>query len=221
MSFLDWRWTEYITAIMAFFFTTVGSFIIPETYEPVILEWRAKKLRHSTKIWSIHAKAEEDAPDLKNIAERYLLRPFVMLFLEPILLLVTLYMGFIYGFLYLCFMAYPIAFEELRGWNLGVYALPFIAILVGVLAAIVFIIIFSKTRFQRVMQEQGHVVPEERLIPMIVGGVLLPAGMFWFAWTSNPHIIWVPEVISGGFLGAGILLIFLQVSPLEDDFLPI
>ncbi|RJE20598.1 transporter [Aspergillus sclerotialis] len=210
MSYLGWRWTEYITAIMAFFFTTVGFFIIPETYEPVILEWRAKKLRHSTKIWGIHAKAEESAPDLKDIAERYLLRPFVMLLLEPILVLITLYMGFIYGFLYLCFMAYPIAFEELRGWNLGVGALPFIAVLIGVLAACVFIGIYSKTRFQRVMQEQGHVVPEERLIPMVVGGVLLPAGMFWFGWTSNSHIIWVPEVISGGFLGAGILLIFLQ-----------
>lgn len=222
MSYLGWRWTEYITAIMAFFFTTVGFFIIPETYEPVILEWRAKRLRHSTKIWGIHAKAEESAVDLKNIAERYLLRPFVMLFLEPILVLITLYMGFIYGFLYLCFMAYPIAFEELRGWNLGVGALPFIAILIGVLVACVFIGVYSKTRFQRVMQEQGHVVPEERLIPMVIGGVLLPAGMFWFGWTSNPNIIWVPEVISGSFLGAGILLIFLQVCPIvETRVLPI
>lgn len=111
-------------------------------------------------------------------------------------------------------MAYPIAFEELRGWNLGVGALPFIAILVGVLLACVFIIIFTKTRFKRVMEQAGHVVPEERLIPMMVGGVLLPAGMFWFGWTSSPHITWVPEVISGGFLGAGILLIFLQVCAL-------
>jgi len=45
---------------------------------------------------------------------------------------------------------------------------------------------------------------------MIVGGALLPIGMFWFAWTSNPNIIWVPQVISGSFIGAGVLLIFLQ-----------
>lgn len=108
-------------------------------------------------------------------------------------------------------MAYPVAFEELRGWNLGVGALPFIAILIGVLAACLFIIIFTKTRFKNVMEREGRVIPEERLIPMMVGGVLLPGGMFWFAWTSSPHITWVPQVISGGFLGAGILLIFLQV----------
>lgn len=226
MSYLGWRWTEYITAIMAFFFSTLGFLIIPETFEPVLLERRAKKLRRKTKIWGIHAKIEENPASLKSIAEKYLVRPFLMLFLEPILLLITLYMvghpfipevkyslsqGFIYGFLYLCFMAYPVAFQELRGWNLGVGALPFIAILIGVLAACLFIIIFTKTRFKNVMEREGRVVPEERLIPMMVGGVLLPGGMFWFAWTSSPHITWVPEVISGGFLGAGILLIFLQV----------
>lgn len=49
----------------------------------------------------------------------------------------------------------------------------------------------------------GKPVPEERLVPMMIGGFLLPVGMFWFAWTSNPNISWVPQVISGGFIGAG------------------
>lgn len=44
-----------------------------------------------------------------------------------------LYMKFIYGFLYLCFVAYPIAFQELRGWSDGVGALPFISITCEVL----------------------------------------------------------------------------------------
>lgn len=123
---------------------------------------------------------------------------------------VTLYMGFIYGFLYLCFEAYPIAFQELRGWNAGVGALPFAAIIVGVAFGCMFIAYFTKTRFARKIEETGDVVPEERMIPMIVGGALLPIGMFWFAWTSNPNIIWVPQVISGAFIGAGVLLVFLQ-----------
>jgi hypothetical protein len=46
---------------------------------------------------------------------------------------------------------------------------------------------------------------------MIIGGVQALIGMFWFAETSNPHITWIPQVISGGVLGAGVLLIFLQV----------
>lgn len=149
--------------------------------------------------------------DPKHIGTKYLLRPVKMLILEPILTLITLYMGFIYGFLYLCFLAYPVAFQQYRGWNEGVGALPFIAIACGVLVGCSFIIIFSKMRSRRAVERTEHVVPEERLIPMMVGGFLLPVGMFWFGWTSNPNITWIPQVISGGFLGAGILLIFLQV----------
>lgn len=193
-----------------------------------MLSRRAKKLRYKTKNWALHAAADENEVNLKDIANRYLLKPFQMLAMEPILLLVssklssfsdsvliflfkvTLYMGFIYGFLYLCFEAYPIAFQEHRGWNAGVGALPFAAIIVGVAFGCGFIAYFTKTRFARKIEETGDVVPEERMIPMIVGGALLPIGMFWFAWTSNPNIIWVPQVISGAFIGAGVLLVFLQ-----------
>lgn len=134
-----------------------------------------------------------------------------MLAMEPILLLLTIYMGFIYGFLYLCFEAYPIAFQENRGWNLGVGALPFLGVLVGVVVGCATVALFTKTRFARKLKENdGEPVPEERLVPMMIGGFLVPMGMFWFGWTSDSHISWVPQVISGVFLGAGILLIFLQ-----------
>jgi MFS transporter, DHA1 family, multidrug resistance protein len=68
----------------------------------------------------------------------------------------------------------------------------------------------TKTRFARKMKKHGRVIPEERLPPMILGSVLLPIGLFWFAWTSSPHITWVPQVIAGIPIGWGILMIFLQ-----------
>ncbi|KAL5379202.1 hypothetical protein DPSP01_008651 [Paraphaeosphaeria sporulosa] len=210
-SHLGWRWTEYITAIMAFFFGTVGFLTVPETFAPVLLSRRASKIRFATKNWAIHAKRDEQQVDLKNIAEKYLLRPFAMLLKEPILDLVTLYMAIIYGILYLLFEAYPISFQEERGWNSGVGALPFLSITIGVVLGGGIIIFTTKTRFARKFKENnGVVVPEERLIPMIIGGFLFPAGMFWFAWTSSPNITWVPQVLSGIFIGAGVLMIFLQ-----------
>lgn len=45
---------------------------------------------------------------------------------------------------------------------------------------------------------------------MILGAFLLPIGLFWFAWTSNPHISWVPQVIASIPIGWGILMIFMQ-----------
>ena len=133
-----------------------------------------------------------------------------MLVLEPILMLVTLYMGLVYGILYLFFEAYPIAFSEERGYNLGVGALPFLALTVGVLGGAFFIGYITKTRFARKLAKHGKVVPEERLIPMFVGGILLPIGLFWFAWTSSPNISPWPQIIAGVPIGAGVLMIFIQ-----------
>ncbi|KAF2144207.1 uncharacterized protein K452DRAFT_223480 [Aplosporella prunicola CBS 121167] len=210
MSHLGWRWTAYITAILGFGIGAIGFLFIPETFAPVLLQRRARKLRFETGNWALHSKKDETPVDMRSIVRKYLLRPFIMIFLEPILLLITLYMSVVYGVLYLFFEAYPIAFQEQRGWNEGVGALPFISITIGVVIGALIITYTSKTRFKRKMEKHGKVIPEERLIPMIIGGFLFPAGMFWFAWTSSPHITWVPQVIAGIPIGAGIMMIFLQ-----------
>lgn len=210
MSSLTWRWTEYLTMIMGFSFWLIGLFVIPETFAPVLLSRKAKRMRHETSNWALHARSDEQQVVPKELITKFLFKPFKMLFLDPILLLITLYMSLIYGVLYLLFVAYPIAFSEIRGWNLGVGALPFAAVTIGVLIGALLIVIHSKTRYARLLKENGHVLPEERLIPMMVGGIIFPAGLFWFAWTSSPHITWVPQVLSGIFIGGGVLLIFLQ-----------
>lgn len=119
-------------------------------------------------------------------------------------------MAVVYGILYLFFESYPIAFQETRGWNEGVGALPFLSITVGVVIGGAVIAFTTKTRFKRKMEKHGKVIPEERLIPMIIGGFLFPAGMFWFAWTSSPNINAWPQIVAGVPIGAGILMIFLQ-----------
>jgi len=134
-----------------------------------------------------------------------------MLMTEPILVLMTIYLSFIYGLLYLCFFAYPISFQQERGWDGGAGQLPFLGILVGVIFSCIFVAVETKTRFVRKLRENGgRIVPENRLPPMIVGSIALPIGLFWFAWTSNPTVSWVPQAVSGIFIGFGILTIFLQ-----------
>jgi len=202
-SYLGWRWTSYITAIMGFFFGTVAFLVVPESHHPTILQARAKKIRFATKNWAIHAKADEIEVNIKHIARTYLLRPFEMLIKEPILLLVSIYLGLVYGILYLFFEAFPVSFQEERGWNEGVGALPFISIMIGIILGSFAIAIVTKTRFARKLKKHGRVIPEERLPPMIAGAFILPIGLFWFAWTSNPNISWVPQVIAGIPTGMG------------------
>lgn len=53
------------------------------------------------------------------------------MFFEPIVLCMSIYLSFIYSLLYLLFFAFPIAFEEVRGWNEGLTGTAFIAVMVS------------------------------------------------------------------------------------------
>ncbi|CAF9903599.1 MAG: hypothetical protein GOMPHAMPRED_000417 [Gomphillus americanus] len=210
-SYLGWRWTAWLTLIMASFFGGISIFLYPESFAPIILQKRAKEQRWETRNWALHAKADENRTNFKDIVERYLARPLLMTIKEPILVLVTIYMALIYGILYLFFEAYPIAFQEVRGWSPGLGSLPFLAIIIGVVIGGSIIVYLTRTRYKRKLEESGgKPVPEERLPAMILGGMFFPIGLFWFAWTSNPAVSWVPQVLAGIPIGAGVLMIFMQ-----------
>lgn len=134
-----------------------------------------------------------------------------MLGTEPILSLVTLYQAFIYGILYLIFVSYPIAFREVRGFSLGISGLPYIGMLIGVFMGAAVVVIHTRTRFAAVTRaNKGVVIPEQRLPLMIVGGCILPIGLFIFAWTSSPDIHWIGMVIGSAPVGMGMFMVFVQ-----------
>ncbi|EFE29938.1 MFS multidrug transporter, putative [Trichophyton benhamiae CBS 112371] len=210
-SHLGWRWTNWITLILDAAVGLVALFSLPETFAPVILQNRAKRLRYETKNWALHSTLDESPLTINDIFHKYLSRPFEMLILEPILSLTTIYLSVVYGILYLFFFAYPISFGEVRGWeHPGVAALPFIGLLIGILLGCAVLIYISKHQYAQKLRETGNLVPEDRLPPMIFAAFTLPAGLFWFAWTSSPHITWVPQVIAGVPIGFGLIIIFLQ-----------
>ena len=104
-SHLGWRWTSWITLIMAVVIGTVGLFVIPETSAARILQLRAASLRKKTGNSQYHATADKNKLNFDTVVHVYLQRPFVMLVQEPILALVTAYMSFLYGIVYLLFEA--------------------------------------------------------------------------------------------------------------------
>jgi hypothetical protein len=45
----------------------------------------------------------------------------------------------------------------------------------------------------------------------MVGGIALPVGLFWFAWTNYPNIHWMASIAAGAPFGFGMVLVFLSV----------
>jgi hypothetical protein len=65
---------------------------------------------------------------------------------EPIMILVTLYMSFLYGLLFLFFEGFPISFVEQRGWKPQIGSLSFLSLFVGILLGLTGMVTWSSTR---------------------------------------------------------------------------
>jgi DHA1 family multidrug resistance protein-like MFS transporter len=190
---------------------TLNLLFLSETYAPVILIAKAEELRRRTKNWGIHAKQEEIELDLRELLEKNFSRPIRMLVTERIVLLLSVYMAFIYGLLYLFLTAYPLVFQGVHGMNPGVGDLPYFGAIVGELFAGILVFV-RQPGYQKKLAANNNVpVPEWRLPEAIAGAVCFAGGLFWFGWTGyKAEIHWIVPSLSGMLIGFGILIIFLQ-----------
>ncbi|KAK8240738.1 major facilitator superfamily [Phyllosticta capitalensis] len=221
ISYLGWRWTQYIVAFMGFLSFGLNLLFLEESYPPTILVQKASELRRRTKNWGIHAKQEEIEVDVRELVEKNFTRPLRMLVTEPIVLLITIYMAFVYGILYLFLAAYPLVFQQVHGMNPGVGGLPYFGMIIGEMLAGLFIVI-RQPGYQRKLAANGNwPVPEWRLPEVIIGGVSFSIGLFWFGWTGYTRDIhWIVPTLSGLCSGFGIMSIFLQsLNYLVDAYL--
>ena len=216
---LGWRWTEYIEAIWVFAIFALALVCMPELYAPVLLKQKAQKLRKTTgdnRYWHPH---EDTKLDLESIVTKQLSRPLKMLTIEPMVQCIALYASFVYALLYLTLEVFPIVYAEHRHWPLVVSTLPFLGLFVGVLAALG-INIGNQPRYASIVDKnKGRPVPEARLAPMILGGILFVVGLFWFGWTASASIPWPASVVATAFIGAGFNIIFQQcINFLVDTY---
>ncbi|KIA75479.1 synaptic vesicle transporter [Aspergillus ustus] len=220
-SYLGWRWTFYMPAIVGFFALALLLVFAQETYAPVILVQKAAILRRQTHNWGIHARQEELETDFRELVTKNFARPFRILFTEPIAFLITLYMSFIYGLCYAMLQAYPLVFQGVHGMGLGKSGLPFIGLILGKIAGAAFVLSFHGSYTRKLAANNGVPIPEWRLPPCIAGGVPFAGGLFWFGWagyTSSIH--WMVPTASGVMVGFGMTSIFMQgFNYLLDSYL--
>ncbi|MCJ1310303.1 hypothetical protein MMC25_003965 [Agyrium rufum] len=214
----SWRWTEYVTGIFMLTLWVIDMIVLDETYPPALLIAKAQHLRSTTQNWALHAKFEENPPSFKEMVEKFGFRPFQML-LTPICFFVAIYASFVYGILYGNLAAFPIEFEQERGWNILVGSLPFLGLLLGIIVG-GFANVLNQSFYNKRYEANGNkAVPEARLPPMMVGSVFFTAGLFIFAWTSDKSIIWVGPVAGTVLIGFGFFTIFQSaLNYLIDTF---
>lgn len=183
--------------------------LVPETYHPVLLRNKAQNMRKETGDERWRAPMEKMNKSILKTIAYSLLRPFQLLLLEPMVTNLCLFSAILLGILYLFFGAFPLVFEGNHGFTLSQTGLTFLGIFVGMVCGAITDPFWHRNYVKLIKQretmtgEVGGSEPEYRLPPAIAGAVLVPVGLFLFAWTTYASVHWIVPIIGSAIFGMG------------------
>lgn len=182
-SSLSWRWTDWITLIMSGLILGLVVLFQPETHTPTLLRWKAAQLRKisGNKTYRSPSELQEDV--FLHRIQHALSRPFMLLFQEPIVMLVALYLTVIYIVFFTFLDGFTFIFSDTYGFSEGLTGTAFAAIAVGLCLPALFMPFISRwtTRRQQALEKAGDTrpQPELRLWFAMLGAVALPVSLLW------------------------------------------
>lgn len=203
---------EWITLFISGFAFIVAFFLLPETYLPVLLDWKAAHLRRVTgdnRYMSEHALA---APFIKRL--KAALPMSARFLLEPVIAVLGLYLLLLYILRFTFLSGFQFIFKHKYQLSDGLYGSCFGAIALGSTTFTCSVpILYSWARRYTENVRGARVPPEFRLWPAMITAPLLPISLFWLGWTNYSSIsIW--SGLTASFL-FGVVLIAIYVSSYE------
>lgn len=206
----DFRWLEWVILFMVAFNYL---YALPqfETYKKTILQKRRQqRLRAEKPSDAVPAASRKIALPSSAVVKRIALKPFKMLFVESIVLFMTIYMAFNFAVFYSFFAAFPYVFGGKYDFTLGQQGLTFISIALGCVIGFLAVVYIDRRTYPALEAKHGvgAVPPEYRLYGAMVGSALNPASLFWFGWTANARVYWLSPVIAAVPFAVGNIMVY-------------
>ncbi len=181
-----WRWTQWISAAVCggVFLFGIG---MSETYQREIPRRRAK----------LHGKVLEQDPALSGVTITEMLRitvldPIRQVFMEPVVALCTFFVIFNFAVLLQFFITIPVALGSPApagpGWTPNQVGLAFTSAIAGSALAALIVVMIDQVTTGTLMKKHMPTFTqiEYRLIPAMIGPLLVTAALFWIG-SSLPH----------------------------------
>ncbi|ROV88552.1 hypothetical protein VMCG_10379 [Cytospora schulzeri] len=205
---LGWRWSFWILAIFSGGILLASALLMRETYPKVLLERKAAHLRNITGNKNLHYNLGSTSylsPTQAVVAA--LVRPCSLLVKSPILLVISIYVAFISGTLYLLLTTFADVFEGQYGFNTTISGLPYL----GLGAALVMAMVAFRVLSNRI-RRQEPLRPESRLILMIWFSPLVSLGLFLYGWTAYYKVHWIVPILGTSIIGFGVFFVLMPAQ---------
>ncbi|KLP15910.1 fluconazole resistance protein (FLU1) [Fusarium fujikuroi] len=214
---LGWRWIFFIQAIAIGITTTTLFFLFEETRSNVLLRRKcfvlnAVPIKTSAGKLINFGSAMEERLDIEvSIIWRSFAFPLRLLWKEPIVFCMSLWVSFAWAIMYMQFSSIGLVFRSVYGFDNAAVGAVYTATIVGSIVGIG-ISLLQETIIKRVLPHKEPLsTPEQRLLSPCIQSVLLPIGLFWFFMTARPDISWISPCVALGSCSMGIFSIYLAV----------
>ncbi|EAU34772.1 predicted protein [Aspergillus terreus NIH2624] len=215
-----WRWMFWFLSILSGSIGVFSVFVLRETYAPVILARKAKRLRESTGNADLRVRGQT-TKSLGVLLSRACLRPLRILIFSPIILALSLYMSLVYGIIYILFTTISVVFQGVYGFDTGNAGLTFLGFAAGMVLSLMVAGYFNDSIHKKLSAKYHEEKPEFRL-PFLMGGALfLPIGMLLYGWCVHYRVHWILPVIGTSFAGVGVTFCFVPTQAYIIDAFPL
>lgn len=182
-----------------------------ESNSAVLLQRKTARLRKKTGNEKQLSKYATEQQTPNGLLLNAIVRPVKMLIFSPIVLLMSLYNGVIFGLIFLLFTTFPVVFEGVYGFNIGIAGLAYIGLGLGMFFGLV---LFALMSDRLLGQKKGESVarPEMRLILMKYVAPVTPVGCFIYGWTTYYSVHWIVPIIGTFIIGLGALFVVMPTQ---------
>ncbi|KAF2482158.1 major facilitator superfamily domain-containing protein [Neohortaea acidophila] len=206
-----WRWVFYSTSIAAMLVQGLGLFFLQETYAAALLTSKKKELIKITGNRELHTEFDTPNRKFRTHIGIALQRPFRLLATQPIVQILALYIGFVYGVLYLVLATFPVLWTSPRYYNesIEIGGLNYISLGLGFFVGTQIAARTADRIYKHLKARNGDVGRSEFRVPlMFPGAIMVPIGLALYGWTAEYRVFWLVPNIGTAIFAAGNQLVF-------------
>ncbi|KAK4542778.1 hypothetical protein LTR36_006154 [Oleoguttula mirabilis] len=189
----SWRWVYWATSIIQGVLVIFCFLIFKETYAPLILERRARRLRRETgdeRYYTVVARLHEGR-SVRSIAQQSLTRPLRLLAFHPIIQAMASLSAFYYGILYIVITTFSTMYITVYGDTVATSGLHYIALTIGEMAGSLVGGPLMDVIYRRLKTKGGQGdIPEYRVPLILPGALIAPLGLFLYGWAIHYLAPW-------------------------------
>ncbi|RAH43548.1 MFS general substrate transporter, partial [Aspergillus brunneoviolaceus CBS 621.78] len=207
---VSWRWVFWVLAIAAGVITVISFTTLRETYGPILLVRRAKRLQRDAGNPHLQSTLHPNLTP-RALFTKSIIRPLKLLVLSPIVSLLSIYVAVIYGFMYLLFTTMSQVYRDQYHFSVSIIGLTYIGLGLGSMVGLIAMGRLSDPISRRlaVRTKEGERKPEFRLALMIPLSLCLPIGLVWYGWSADKKAHWIMPIIGTGWVGVGVVAVFV------------